>query len=303
MGKLRVTAVALLAAVVLSVSGAVAFDQPAVNLGFTSFVDGGPPAGQGVYFVEYVQYYDGDRLADFPAPGADVEAWISLNQLLYQSDTEVFLGGKWGLDVIVPVVDVDSNVLPCNDTGLGDILIGPYIQWDPIMGENGPIFMQRIELQTIIPTGKYDEDKALNPGSNFWSFNPYWSATWFAMPHLTVSWRIHYLWNGKNDDPFVGMRADDTQAGQALHGNFDVAYEVLPRQLRIGVNGYYFKQVSDSEIDGHSVNGREKVFAIGPGVVWHIDKNNHLFFNAYFESGAEYRSEGDRYNLRFVHHF
>lgn len=204
------------------------------------------------------------------------------------------------MDVIVPVVSLDSTPLPDNNQGIGDLLVGPYIQWDPIMGENGPIFMHRIELQTIIPTGKYDEDKALNPGSNFWSFNPYWAATLFIMPKLTASWRIHYLWNGKNDDPFM---ADDSQAGQAIHGNFACAYEVLPHQLRVGINGYYFKQISDSEVNGHNVNAREKVFAVGPGLVWHIDQNNHLFLNSYFESNAENRTEGERYNCRFVHHF
>jgi anthranilate 1,2-dioxygenase (deaminating, decarboxylating) large subunit len=169
------------------------------------------------------------------------------------------------------------------------------------MGKNGPLFMHRIELQTIIPTGKYAEDKALNPGSNFWSFNPYWAATLFVAPKLTASWRIHYLWNGENDDPFGG--AADSQAGQAIHGNYVLAYELIPQQLRVGINGYYFKQISDSEVNGHDVNGREKVFAVGPGIVWHIDPDNHLFFNAYFESSAAYRPEGERYNIRFVHHF
>ncbi|MEA3466382.1 MAG: transporter [Thermodesulfobacteriota bacterium] len=289
--------------VVLCVTPVWSFDQPSVNLGFTSFLDGGPPAGSGVYFAEYIQYYDADRFADFPAPSADVEVWVSLNQLLYQSDTPILLGGKWGLDVIVPVVGLESDPLPDNNAGVGDLLIGPYIQWDPIMGENGPIFMHRIELQTIIPTGKYDDDKALNPGSNFWSFNPYWAATLFITPKLTASWRIHYLWNDKNDDPFVGFGADDTQAGEAIHGNFTVAYEVIPKQLRIGINGYYFKQISDSETNGHKVDGREKVFAVGPGMVWHLNRDNHLFFNAYFESGAAHRTEGERYNIRFVHHF
>ncbi len=288
--------------IILLATPAWSYDQPSVNLGFTSFLDGGPPAGPGFYFAEYLQYYSADTFVDGP-PVADIEAWVSLNQLLYQSDTPVFLGGKWGLDIIVPLVSLKSDPLPDNNAGMGDLLIGPYIQWDPIMGKNGPIFMHRIELQTIIPTGKYDADKAINPGSNFWSFNPYWAATLFVSPKLTASWRIHYLWNGKNNDPFAGFLLDDTQAGQAVHGNFAFAYEVIPQQLRIGINGYFFKQIGDSEENGQSVDRREKVFAIGPGFVWHVNQDNHVFFNSYFESDAAHRTEGERYTLRFVHHF
>ncbi|MCD6582851.1 MAG: transporter [Desulfuromusa sp.] len=293
----------IIVSVILLVTPAWSYDQPSVNLGFTSFLDGGPPAGSGIYFAEYIQYYSAEDFADLSLPDPEIEALVSLNQLLYQSDTPIFLGGKWGLDIILPVVGLKSDPLPDNNAGLGDLLIGPYIQWNPIMGKNGPIFMHRIELQTIIPTGKYDDNKALNPGSNFWSFNPYWAATLFVTPKLTASWRIHYLWNGKNADPFVGFGVDDTQAGEAIHGNFAFAYEIIPHQLRIGINGYYFKQIGDSEMDGQSVDGREKVFAVGPGLIWHANQDNHIFFNSYFESDAAYRTEGERYTLRFVHHF
>jgi len=285
----------------LSAGPVFAYLQPNVNLGFTSFLDGGPPAGPGHYLSEYLQFYSADRLEDGP-PG-DVDAWILMNQYIYQSDQPVFFGGKWGINFMLPIVslDVNSPFLTDNGTGLGDLLVGPYIQWDPIMGANGPLMLNRIELQTIWPTGDYDDSKSLNQGSNHFSFNPYWAATVFLGPKTTVSWRLHYLWNDENDDfTPAGLKLEP---GEAVHANFTAAYEVLPRQLRLGINGYWFDQISDTKVNGTDVNDDEKVFAIGPGLVWHLSQDSHLFFNTYFESGAENRPEGERYNLRFVYHF
>ncbi len=305
----------LLAAMALAPALPVAaYDQPAVNLGATSFLDGGPPAGPGLYFQQYVQYYtadefkneDGDRALPPFVSKHDLNVWVSLTQLVYQSDRALLLGGKGGMNVILPYVSFDLNLQPelfeANASGFGDLVVGPFLQWDPVMGEKGPVFMHRIELQTLLPTGKYDDDKALNPGSNFYSFDPYWAATLFLSPHWTASWRLHYLWNGKNENPNV-PGADDTQAGQAVHANFAGEYEVLPNRLRLGLNGYVFKQTTASEVDGHDVSGRERVLGIGPGVVWHLSKDTHLFGNAYLETWAENRTEGERFNVRLVHHF
>jgi len=113
----------------------------------------GRPLLPGVRPVLHGRQVQGPARAEAAIPGS-IDAWISLNQFIYQSDQEILLGGKWGIDVIVPLVafglhPADHPVLS-SSSGLGDILIGPYIQWDPIMGENGPIFMHRIELQNLV---------------------------------------------------------------------------------------------------------------------------------------------------------
>jgi anthranilate 1,2-dioxygenase (deaminating, decarboxylating) large subunit len=298
---------------------AAAYDLPPVNLGFTSFLDGAPPAGPGHYFTQYVQSYSSDSLEQGP-PLHDVDALIGASQYIYQSERPGLWGSKLGIDTILFYADLDASpsnspFLQASGAGIGDVLVGPYLQWDPVMGENGPVFMHRIEFQIILPVGEYGDEYDLNPGSNVFSFNPYWAGTYFFSPQWTASWRLHYLWNGENDDPGQGTRAaiqfqrpdlevNEIQAGQAVHLNFASGYAVLPNRLRLGINGYYLKQITDTEVDGDRVSGRkEEVFAIGPGAVLHLSPSAHLFFNYYVETSAENRPKGDRWNLRFVYHF
>ena len=289
-----------------------AYDLPSVNLGFTSFLDGSPPAGPGHYFFQYIQYWTSDKFKDghgnnfLPGVEKDLNVWVSLTQYVYISDQEVFLGAKWGVDVLIPLVYLDldcGGILEDNNGGVGDILVAPVLQWDPIMGEKGPIFTHHLEFQCLLPTGKYDDDKALNPGSNFFSFNPYWAGTLFLGPKWTTSLRLHYLWNDENDDPNTPGAVDDTQAGQAIHANFTMAYMVVPNRLRIGLNGYFLKQITASKVDGSKVPGRERVLGIGPGAIYHISQEDHFFLNMYYETAVENRPQGCRINLRWVHHF
>lgn len=189
-----------------------------------------------------------------PTPGGlkkhDVDAFISLPQLIYQSDTPVLFGGKWGLDFILPIASLDvspgdSLAIQANDAGIGDIVIGPFLQWDPIMGTNGPSFMRRVEFQLIFPTGKYDQDYELNPASNHFSFNPYWAATLFVNPRWTATWRLHWLWNATNDDPSHRTRfaiqsqrpdlpVDEIQPGQAIHLNSAIFFSPFDHRHQHG---------------------------------------------------------------------
>jgi len=300
------------------------YDLPAVNLGLTTFLDGGPPAGPGFYYTHYLEYYHSSSLRGpngqevFPNPvfpNPKVDAWVSLSQIIAQCPKKMVLGAQPGLDVIVPVLDlgISGTPLRANRAGLGDILVGPFLQWEPIMGKKGPIFMHRIELQCVLPSGRYNRQFQLNPGANLFYFNPYWSGTLFITPKLTLSTRVHYLWNDSNDDPDLSWSANPrwnaggknkVQPGQAVHLNYATEYELIEKRLRVGFNGYFLAQVENTRLNGTSIaNSREEVIGLGPGLLFSINQNNHLFLNAYFETAAENRTEGMRFLLRFVHHF
>ena len=86
---------------------------------------------------------------------------------------------------------------------------------------------------------------------------------------------------------------NDIRAGQAAWINFTTSYGITPN-LRLGINGYYFKQFTDNEVNGTSVSGtREQVFGIGPGVMLNIDRNGKkdaLWINAFTESSLRNRA-------------
>jgi hypothetical protein len=79
----------------------------------------------------------------------------SANELVYTSP--YVADGPLGVAVVVPLVDPRAKsdlflppfppekMLSANGAGVGDIVFGPFIQFNPIIGPNGaPVFAQRI---------------------------------------------------------------------------------------------------------------------------------------------------------------
>lgn len=294
---------------------ALAYDLPTVNLGMTSFLDGGLPAGPGWYSQTYVQHYESDELKDangdtLPLPKTDLDYQVIVQQLSYMSNYKILDNASLGINMLIPYlskIDVDdglNNQALKAQSGFGDIMIGPFIQFDPIMGEQGPKFVHRVEFQMNLPTGDYSSQKDINPSNNAFSFNPYWAATYWFNPKWTASTRMHYLYNFKNDEPSYGfVNAKEVQAGQAFHANFASEYAFTDK-LRLGLNGYYLKQMTDTKVDNIKVkNRKESVWAIGPGVMYSHSPKRHLVANAYMEQDAKNRPEGHRLQIRYIHHF
>lgn len=294
-----------------------AYDQPVVNLGYTSFLDGGPPAGPGFYFQNYFQYYSSHRFNDnkgnrLPFPQTDLNVTADIFQLIYLSKIKLF-GASLGISAVEPTLwnsKINDGLFKPTfkaTTGFGDLTIGPALQFDPIMRKNGkgPFFVQRLEFDVIAPIGKYDRTYAVMPSSNFWSINPYWASTLWITEKWTISKRLHYLWNAKNHSPNIsfGPKVQSTQAGQAIFANIASDYAITEK-FHLGVNSYFFYQISKTRIDNLRVSAREeKLWSIGPGMLYSLTKNQFIFANLYFEKGARNHSQGTNGILRYVVHF
>lgn len=289
----------LILAVGLAATDAAAADLPLppVNLGETSFQDG--IAFPGWLVEQTFIYYDADRFNDSNGrdiPGSNrLTAMSAVTHVAWISNYRLF-GGFYGAEVLLPLtyLDVDTDFGPdARERGVGDLIVGPlFIQWIDSKLFGMPYF-HRFNLDFVLPTGEYRKSSPVNAGSNIYTFNPYYAFTLIPSERLEASARLHYLWCSENSDPFVGLRADHTQPGQAFHANFAASYEIL-KGLRLGLNGYYLRQVTDDRIDGDDqAASKERVLGIGPGLKYTYERMS-LYLNTYYETAAENRPEGFR---------
>lgn len=274
---------------------------PPVNLGDTSFEDG--VAFPGWLAEETIGYSHAGQLNDaqgYQIPGSNKLTTVSATTHVAYLTHLRLLGAFYGVELLLPLADVDlDTTIGPNDRerGVGDLIMSPLIlQWTDHKLFGAPYF-HRFVLTVTLPTGSYDRSRPVNAGSHLVSVNPYYAFTIMPAPKLEVSARLHYLWNSKNDDPFVGLGAGSVQPGQAVHANWAASYEVADG-VRVGINGYALQQLMADKIDGVRQAGtKERVFGFGPGIKLG-GPGVALYVNGYLETGVENRPSGTKVVFR-----
>lgn len=272
---------------------------PPVNLGATSFFDG--LAGPGTLIEGTLIPYTSNSVVDDQGNKLPISSKIRnlTSMLLIAHITEnTVLGGFYGFEVLIPLVDLDVDVNGRNkNSGVGDILLSPLIlQWSNKKIFGLP-FNHRLNFLFSLPLGSYSSNESLNIGTNTFSFNPYYAFTIEPSEKVEISFRLHYLWNEKNNSPDNQSHAETTQAGEAFHMNFATSYK-LTEHIRIGPSGYYLRQLSAHKINDISqINSKESVLGIGAGIQYQ-SKRIKVVLNAYTESKVENRSKGHRFILK-----
>jgi hypothetical protein len=301
----------LLTVLALGLAGppAMAFNQPPLNLGLTDILDGGPP-GPGTYFTEYIQAYGSNHFKDSSGNdipgGPEVANVLSMNQVVqvYKHKT---LGGHIGFTALLPVVAISGSgsvgspgpPVSTNPGVWGDLIVGPFLQWFDTKLLDRP-FIHRLELDIVLPTGQYDSKYLINPGSNIWTFEPYYAFTWFLTDKFSTSWRLMYDFNTENSDAFGGR---DITPGQVFHFNYSFEYQCF-KNFWASAAGYYLVQTTDDEINGQKASdSKEQVFAVGPALFWVVSPNFSMGLKTAWEMATENRPEGNRTTFRLTYKF
>lgn len=313
---------------------AAAFNQPAYNLGLTNALDGAIP-GPGIYAMAYGQFYFGNKIevnGDIPEPvysileDTEITSMAAVWQIAYISKLKIPGDGFFGWNIVIPVVVIDTKG-PINDFvqdlpvpgtqientgGIGDVITGPVFQWS---GKSlfGKPYFHRVELDVIVPTGKYSDEYLINPGANIVTFNPYYAFTWFLTPKTDFSMRIHYAWNSTNNSPYKALYGPDAslQPGQNFHFNYTLEQNVY-KTLWAGISGYCMWQLTDDDLNDTALAGspladalvqKEKVFSIGPILSLTPLKNLLVSWASAWEMGVENRPEGFKTTFKILYGF
>ncbi len=269
-------------------------NQPPLDLGQTSFLDGegGPGFVLETIGLGSVAGYATDG-AGRAVPGTNKQWSANVTLHPIYTSTLPLLGGSPGLELLFPfsLVHMDAPNHPvANQGGAGDITISPYLQWS-----NGTLFgkpfSSRLALAGVVPGGSYTAGHSINAGSNVWQVSPYYALTWRPLQDWEVSARLIFDWSSRNTRPPPGLGAGSAQPGSQAALNYAASYAVSP-QLRLGLSGYVLRQLNDTQAGGNPVSvSRQQAFGLGPGLLWTAGPAK-VIANVFREFATRNRPEG-----------
>jgi hypothetical protein len=168
--------------------------------------------------------------------------------------------------------------------------------FDPItLGWHFDSFHQIAGLEFYIPTGSFDPTRLANQSRGYWSIAPTYRFTWYPTALLEVSGNLVVLFNLENPDT-------DYKSGREVSFDYGVGY-AFAQTWQAGASGYWYKQISDDEVNGVTVSGgnRGRVVAIGPFIRYHpLSEEWGVTLKWQIEAAARNKTQGNRLYLQIA---
>ncbi|WP_134679064.1 SphA family protein [Paracoccus ravus] len=231
-----------------------------------------PPPG--TYTQQTFYYYSGENGGSIPQGGRlevgiDGEAFIGLSSVIWSGDGSA-MGGRPFFGLTLPWGYKESNVDATLTAPNGAVLSANKSQdsftfGDPVLSGGlgwgqGPV-MGSLTLMVNVPVGDYDQARSTNVAFNHWAYDLTGAVTWM---NPDTGWQANLAagvtFNDENDDT-------EYESGDEFHLEAAVG-KTLANGVMLGLQGYYYKQISDDTGAGTFGPFRGEVTALGPAVSW-----------------------------------
>jgi len=201
----------------------------------------------GFYVRNDLMYFQGDigpvTLGNRVYASASQDVWANTVKGIYLAEGGLF-GGRFGAVISLPIV-IDAAAsgeavspidveLSGSRSGLSDIAMTGFLNWS----SGNSHFSAGMTIYA--PTGSYDEDRIINLGRNYWSFDPLVTYTWLHPKRgHEFSVTTGVMFNTRND-------ATDYESGAEWHADFTLAQHFSPR-FAVGLVGSLLEGLSDDD--------------------------------------------------------
>ncbi len=224
-----------------------------------------PPPG--FHWTAYNMYYTSDTLHDdngndIPVD-LDLEVFASAHQFTYMTSKKI-LGADYGFDMIIPLVNVDIEMVGVDESsfGIGDIFFEPFV-----LGWHTPRWDVSIAAGVHTPTGESGDPSSV--GKGYYSFMETLGATYYFDEGKTWSASVLTRWlqNTENEDTDITPGAEVV----AEYG-LTKAFPSKTQIISAGLVGYSYGQLtedsgtgaSDDKYSGHAFGPEIKYMGFAP---------------------------------------
>lgn len=226
----------------------------------------------------------------------DLDLDASLGIYRYVHFTEV-MGLTVDPQVLLPFGDLDIGLQADSSSGLGDAIFAAtvWLHEDP---EQQSYF--GITPYVIAPTGEYDADKAVNLGSNRWSYVLQAGYMTRLTENLALDLVADVQWYGSNSDPLGGDRLEQDEAYQfQAMLSYDITPTTYP-SIR-----YSWRKGDETHLDGVAMDNEVDTSTVTVGLNHWLVPGKLQIQAQYLKDVdvADYGPEQQAFQLRFLHLF
>jgi hypothetical protein len=271
----------LVTALLLAIPSTVLAQQNGHYLqGITGLDDGTtPPPG---FYFSYVPYLDLSQ--SLKGPNGKTIVPLDLNVVIHNAIfqmtlPEKFLGGTYGFEVLVPIVNTrlagDVFTPSAQNAGISDIYVAPIV-----LGWQRGRANFLLNYGFYAPTGSYNPASAFNPGLGFWEQQ--------VQGGVSYSFDQKKLWNASLLSTWElnqTKQSEDLKPGPMATVEYSLGRRLFHYSVNVGVAGFAYQKLSPDS--GTAVNplvrgNLDRAFGLGPEFKY-TDVKHHFAFDLRYE--------------------